>query len=377
MVARRRFVVEPGGKIRRSAFSDARDLSRRKILWAIALALTACFLFGANRFFAPPVQESGPTAASEYWRAIQSVLEDLSLQSGSWQRRGDVLDVRLPENVPMQLVHARLVRGLRKAGAEVLLAKEEMVPPTLEIVFGDGGHAIGRILVRERESAGGRRIRVALIVDDLGYEISDELRRLLSLPIRFTVAVIPGLKRTAEAAELAHASAKEVIVHMPMEPEEGEVEDNGFAIYVSLPADEIAARVAAALDNVPHAKGLNNHEGSKATSDLATMEAVMRALRQRRDCYFVDSRTSMESRAFAAARRAGVPALRNTGFLDAKDEEEWIRRKFWELLGKSGPDGSVVMLAHARKTTLRVLLELVPKVADGDVEFVYASELAR
>ncbi len=351
---------------------------RGKWVLVVVLTVTAALLWAANWRLSQPEQDGQVRSerASAFWASVQSVLDSLALGPVGATRRGDVVRLELPPAVPLQLVHSRLERALRGAGAEILLAKEDMMPPRLKLVFGEGGEACGTVIIERSRTTGGEAPAVALVIDDLGYGMSRRLKNFLALPYKYTVAVIPGLKRSAEAAELAGALGKEVIVHMPMEPEKGEVEDNGFAVYTSLPRDEIAARVRKAIDAVPNAKGMNNHEGSKATTDLATMDAVMQELR-RAGLYFLDSRTSLQSRAYAAARRAGVPALRSSGFLDAKDDETWIRKKFWELLGKAVPGSGVVMIAHPREKTLKVLMDLLPQVAEQGVRFVYASELAR
>ena len=70
----------------------------------------------------------------------------------------------------------------------------------------------------------------------------------------------------------------------------------------------IAARVARAIDGVPGATGLNNHQGSRATSDPRVVRAVLDVV-GRRGLFFLDSRTTASSVGETEARRLRVSRL--------------------------------------------------------------------
>src|SRR5260370_19505857 len=76
---------------------------------------------------------------------------------------------------------------------------------------------------------------------------------------------------------------------------------------------------AAMLDTVSYAVGVNNHEGSRGTSDLSLMSELMPLLREHK-LFFVDSRTTAAPMAGAAAPTPGVPPTSPNVFLD--DEQE-------------------------------------------------------
>ena len=71
-------------------------------------------------------------------------------------------------------------------------------------------------------------------------------------------------------------------------------------LRVGMRAQEVPAALAGMLETVPHAVGVNNHEGSRATSDPALMDALMPALRER-GLFFIDSRTAAATVAYDAA----------------------------------------------------------------------------
>ncbi|MDZ7372445.1 MAG: divergent polysaccharide deacetylase family protein [candidate division KSB1 bacterium] len=346
-----------------------------KWFWILCLTASAVILYALDRHLAATRQEVQPAPAEDPWQAVYRALQASGIPQARWIRTGDRLQVELPRGTPLPPLHREIEEALKRAKLEILLAKEETHPPRLEIVFGRKGEAQGRIIAASEREVPTRLATVALVLDDAGYGMSREFEALLQLPYKFTVAVIPGLKRTTEVAERVHRAGKEVIVHMPMEPEHGDVEDRGYAIRSSHSPREVAERVRKALAAVPYAKGLNNHEGSRATASLPTMLAVMEELKAK-NVFFLDSRTSPESKGYLAARRVGLRALQSAGFLDARDDEDWIRSRLWELVGKSSSGNGIAVIAHPRESTLNVLLEQMPKLAEQGVRFVFASELA-
>lgn len=97
------------------------------------------------------------------------------------------------------------------------------------------------------------------------------------------------IHRTPEMATKAHNSGHEVLIHLPMAPlSKQPLEKNTLRPEMS--SDEIERIIRSAVNNVPYAVGINNHMGSKMTSNLFGMQKVMQAL-ERYNLYFLDSVT--------------------------------------------------------------------------------------
>ena len=65
------------------------------------------------------------------------------------------------------------------------------------------------------------------------------------------------------------------------------------------------ARTGQAPRAVPEVAGVNNHQGSQSTADVALMDELMPVLREHR-LFYIDSRTTATTVAYDAARRAGL-----------------------------------------------------------------------
>ena len=217
--------------------------------------------------------------------------------------------------------------------------------------------------------------RLAIVLDDAGYDRRD-VEAIARLPREVAVAVLPNATHAAAVAAGLVAQRREVLVHMPMEPQDGDGAATGpGALEVALADDEIVRRTEAALGVVAGAQGLNNHMGSRATADPRVMAALMRVLAERR-LYFLDSRTTSDTVAEAAAHAAGVPTLRRDVFLDVVDEPASVRQALRRAVARARSHGSAVAIGHVHPVTLAVLEAELPAALDG-VRLVRPSRLLR
>jgi len=220
--------------------------------------------------------------------------------------------------------------------------------------------------------------RLALVIDDLGYIQPELVTRLCSLPVPFSVAVLPYQEYTRESAEIAHRLGKEVMLHLPMEPigYPGPGRDPGpNAILFNLPEPEVRHRVRLALDEVPFRVGVNNHMGSRITPDRLRMGWVLEEIKTRK-YFFVDSRTEKDSVAYDVAEELGVPAVQRRVFLDDDKAFPEMEKQWERALKLAEKDGSVLIIGHIYPETVEALEKLVPR-ARGQVHFVTAGTLVK
>jgi hypothetical protein len=220
--------------------------------------------------------------------------------------------------------------------------------------------------------------RLALVIDDLGYMQPELVTRLCSLPVPFSVAVLPYQEHTRESAEIAHRLGKEVMLHLPMEPigYPGPGHDPGpNAILYNLPEPEVRRRVQMALNEIPHRTGVNNHMGSRITPDRARMGWVLQEIKARK-CFFVDSRTEKDSVAYDVAEELGIPAVQRRVFLDDDKAFPEMEKQWTRALKLAEKDGFVLIIGHIYPETVEALEKLVPRTK-GQVRFVTAGQLVR
>jgi hypothetical protein len=216
--------------------------------------------------------------------------------------------------------------------------------------------------------------RLCIVIDDLGYAPPELVRRLCSLPIAFSVAVLPYQEFTKESAHTAHDLGKEVLLHLPMEGLA--TKDPGpDALLANLDEGELRRRAKKALGEIPHAVGTNNHMGSKLTADRTRMTWVLQEVKTRK-FFFVDSRTSKETVAEEVARGLHIPTTRRHVFLDDDKSFGEIEKQWERAVALARKDGEALAIGHIYPETVEALEKLVPRVK-GEIRFVRASEVVR
>lgn len=111
----------------------------------------------------------------------------------------------------------------------------------------------------------GKGARLAILIDDMGPPRS-LTQRAIRLPVPITMSFLPYADDLAGLTAAARAQGHEIFLHLPMEPV-GTEDPGPNAILVGLEPNEFSRRLAWAFDRVPGATGVNNHMGSRATSD--------------------------------------------------------------------------------------------------------------
>jgi polysaccharide deacetylase 2 family uncharacterized protein YibQ len=194
----------------------------------------------------------------------------------------------------------------------------------------------------------------AIIIDDVGHSRSAAALFLENdLPI--ALSFLPGRPHTQELAEEAFGRGKTILLHLPMEPEGYPGIDPGHgAVLVAQKPREINKILKENFEEVPHAVGLNNHMGSKATSDERIMSHVLEFAKER-DLIFVDSRTTPETVGYQTALNMGIPALERDVFLDNRRDPISIEEKAVELLDLADSRGWAIGIGHPYPETARAL----------------------
>jgi polysaccharide deacetylase 2 family uncharacterized protein YibQ len=205
-----------------------------------------------------------------------------------------------------------------------------------------------------------RRGILIFVIDDAGNNLR-ELEGFLSFPGPLTMAVLPGLPYSAEAAKRIRAAGKEAFLHQPMEPL-GSQDPGPGAVKTGMSPAEVKAIVEKNLAEIWPVAGLNNHEGSKATMDPVIMKAVLETARDKRIC-FLDSKTIADTASAAVSKELAFPIAQRDIFLDNEQDRESIIKYIEEGCKKSEQNGYAIMIGHTWSPKLAAILtELYPSL---------------
>lgn len=214
--------------------------------------------------------------------------------------------------------------------------------------------------------------RLVIILDDIGYS-AEAGERAVNLPGAVTYAVLPFTPHGQALAQMAHNAGKEVMLHAPMSNLAGMALGEG-GLTLALTEVEFVRTLRAAIADIPHVVGVNNHTGSELTAAEQPMQWVMRELKLQ-NLFFVDSMTTGQSVAEKIAIDNQVPALKRHVFLDNEATAEAIDREFQRALAIAQQQGFAVAIGHPYPETLDYLEQAIRQLPAHNIALVPASAL--
>jgi len=202
---------------------------------------------------------------------------------------------------------------------------------------------------------------VAILIDDMGYSIRMD-NALLSLKAPLSFSFLPGAPHTPMMARKAKHMGRDILVHLPLEPINSRIDPGPDSLRLNMDPDFMLGILRRDLDAVPGAIGVNNHMGSKFTTNRKAMEFILAEIK-RHNLFFIDSRTTKDSVAYITARSMGIPTAERNVFLDHDPRQEAIRKEVKRLVKLSMKRGHVLAIGHPMSNTWKVLQEELPKIS--------------
>jgi len=203
---------------------------------------------------------------------------------------------------------------------------------------------------------------LVFVIDDAGHN-QWQLEPFLDLPFPLTIAVLPGLPHTSGAAAEVKARGKELLLHQPMEALGG-LDPGPGAIRADMDDAAIRSVIRRNLRQVPGAVGMNNHMGSKATSDVRVMSTVLDEASSA-GLYFLDSLTIGDSVVHSVASLMRQSTWERSVFLDNTPDKASILHYIAEGTKIAEKRGYAVMIGHVWSAQLaQTLADLYPQLME-------------
>ncbi|MGE0650454.1 MAG: divergent polysaccharide deacetylase family protein [Alphaproteobacteria bacterium] len=214
---------------------------------------------------------------------------------------------------------------------------------------------------------------IGVVIDDLGLD-RKRTERSLKLPAPVILAFLPYAHNLTDQTARARAGGHEILVHVPMEPEGEYVDPGPNVLRTGQGSAEIRTRLDWALSRFSGFVGINNHMGSKFTSDRAAMDVVAGELKAR-GLLFLDSRTAGTTVGYKRARAAGVPTATRRVFLDRDPARAAIDAELSRLEALARKEGKAIAIGHPHDATLDALDAWLPTLRAKGLQLAPVSAL--
>lgn len=220
--------------------------------------------------------------------------------------------------------------------------------------------------------------QVAIIIDDIGNDLGP-VRELLKIDAEITFAILPLCSHTRDAAETLHAAHREILLHLPMEPASYPQEKPGQgALFTDMNEKELLFQLDKDLAAVPYISGVNNHMGSKFMGDEEKLKLIFARLKGK-NLFFIDSRTTPNSKALAASEKSGLPLASRKIFLDNNRDYKEIYKILAGIARdtEAGDVSPIIIIGHPHPETIRAIKDATKILLEKGAMIVPVSKLVK
>ena len=219
------------------------------------------------------------------------------------------------------------------------------------------------------------RREVAVIIDDTGGDLG-VAKEFLKIKANLTFAVLPFQAHSREAADLIHKAKRETLLHLPMEPVSYPREKPGEgAMFTDMNDEETLLQLKKDIAAVPHIVGVNNHMGSKFMNDEKKLSLIFKELKKQ-NLFFVDSRTSPDSKAAAAAKKARLNMAERKIFIDNRRDYKEIYNILINVANSDDPSPKII-IGHPYPETARALQDAADVFRKDGISIVPVSRIIK
>jgi polysaccharide deacetylase 2 family uncharacterized protein YibQ len=199
----------------------------------------------------------------------------------------------------------------------------------------------------------GNKPMIAIVIDDMGV---DRKRSAIAIGLKapLTLSFLTYAKDLKGQTERARLKGHELMLHVSMEPLSSKADPGPNALLTNLSEEELRRRLEWGFGRFSTYVGLNNHMGSKFTSDNKAMRIVIEETK-RRGLLFLDSRTSGKSVGVKLARELGVPVVERNIFIDHEKNIKAVNTQLAQVEKIARRTGAVIAIGHPRDATMKAL----------------------
>ncbi|MHB8731095.1 MAG: divergent polysaccharide deacetylase family protein [bacterium] len=215
--------------------------------------------------------------------------------------------------------------------------------------------------------------RVAIVFEHAGASLA-ELQPIYAMHRPFSLGIYPHMRYSAQIAREAASHGLVAMLHLPMESNNpADLGPVTGIVWVRMSDAEIARVVEGDLASVQGVVGVDNHGGSRATTDPRVMRATLAVIKAH-GLWFEENRETPRSIATIVARQMGLRTIPETTLLD--DPPGGIAGKLRALIAKAKHQGWAVGVGHIVTGTPQVVRRLLPEFDQAGVEIVPVTQFA-
>ncbi len=191
---------------------------------------------------------------------------------------------------------------------------------------------------------------LAIVMDDVSFQ--NEANKIKKLPFKITPSIFPPTKIHPNTPNIAKEFSF-YMIHLPLQAY-NYPHPEPHTLTTSSSLSQIRKRIKKIKQWFPKDRFINNHTGSKFTSNYNAMMKLFEALRENK-MVFIDSKTTAKTVALKVAKNFNEKLLSRNVFLDNKPDITYIKKQLKKAVKIAKKNGYAIAICHPHIQTFKAL----------------------
>ncbi len=213
-----------------------------------------------------------------------------------------------------------------------------------------------------------KKPKLAIIIDDV--TTTRQIKNISNIGYIVNMAFLPPTSGHKNSAKITN-DLDLYMIHLPLQASSSKYEEEN-TLYINHSIERIDERIKNLKSLYPKAVFINNHTGSKFTSNQVAMNKLFQVLKKY-NYTFIDSRTTAQSVARKSSEKYDVKMFSRNIFLDNKKDKNYIQKQLKKAIKAAKKNGMAIAIGHPYGITFKTLKE--SKHLLKDLELVYVNQL--
>jgi polysaccharide deacetylase 2 family uncharacterized protein YibQ len=318
-------------------------------------------------------------------QAIESCFDELEITESNIKRQFSPEDstisyeISVPRGKPMEWIVWFLFSYLKKFNYLIKDCEYSTKRNSCQVSFASNSHTkpILHFKIALSPVFFSKTAKMAIIVEDFGFEADNTTVNFLSFPHPLTVSLVSTAKLSVWTAQIANEYKKEIIILLPMEPlPRSHSSHKESTIMVHYPQDRIVSMFEKAAESVPNFAGFSNLGGNRVMADSRVMKLLFSQIKKRHG-YFIVNPTTRKSVADMLAQKMQVPYENIDFTIDTDRSSEEILESIRHFILSAHKTGKVLVKGKATDSFVKALNDAITVFKHNGIELVYVSEIIK
>ncbi|TWO15455.1 divergent polysaccharide deacetylase family protein [Campylobacter lanienae] len=213
------------------------------------------------------------------------------------------------------------------------------------------------------------RPKLAIIIDDIST--FHQAKKIKSLNLNITPSIFPPSANYPNSAKVAN-EFEFYMIHLPLEAMNYQAQEKN-TLKVGDSSAKVESEISKIRSNFPKAIYINNHTGSKFTSDYDSLKKLFIAFKKH-NMIFIDSYTTKDSKAKILSSEFGNKYLKRDVFIDNTKDEKAIINKLKEAIKIAQKSGFAIAIGHPYEQTFKALKGFKSEL-ENQVDIIFLRDL--